>query len=1155
VVNPGDVLGDFEILREVGRGAMGVVYEARQRSLTRNVAVKVLAPAAAGDPVWVERFRVEATAAARLSHPGILPVYAVGAGDGLPWFAMEFVEGRDLSDVVYEGGALPPREAARIVRDAALALDHAHVEGVLHRDVKPGNLMLRKDGRVVVMDFGLAKNVASGTLTATGSLVGTPYYMSPEATIGEKDTVGPKADVYGLGATLYELVTGKPPFQAENAAALLVMISSKDPLPPSHVRDDVPRDLETIVLAAMEKRPDARYASCKAMADDLDRFLRDEPISRRRPGPIERLRRLVHKNRAAAAIAAASGVLLLGGAVLFRTKISAKEAELDDRIAEALATARAALERGDVLESEKVIERVANVPGARPEQTSQMRDVLAQGFQRRVDAARRAGRSGADAAAGMDGGAMDGSGMDAPASGDGGAGSGSGTGGDTSQVVMEELERAQSLKVPAAWRAELLPPAVVTLRADVADAKIEATNLVLEGDPVRGTLPATDVRWTLGVWRVVVTAPGRVPWRGTFSLLDPGGRFETSLVLPAPEDVPDDMVFLGGESLRAAGRQGPLSLELPPFAIDKTEVTVADYARWLASLPEDDRETWTPTGWVGGRPPPDAERLPVTNVTWDLADRYAAAQGKRLPTVEEMEYAATERVRSGAGRGSRAAFDAGKWRGKPNAQGPEGANGALPVDRTDAYEAPTGVLDLLGNVAEWTLSTSDRDPWQVFAVGGSFRETLGPQVALRPPFEEADTVGFRCAVSIGAPAVYPLPGRARVANTIVVTSDGAASTTDAPDKPLPPDMLFVRQGRRFTLDVPTEGGVAVVFPKGSWIFRPGAPRAEIGLMDGKPTVRLVGGRQERLRPEAFVPDAKPIDAEVEEAVERVETLRKQLAKMLDPDEYATYLAPDFDSDLFRGRANAVTVMRELGVRFNHAETVEEIWGAEWAGPGVVVVRRRIEQRLLFEREVLGGAAVSLGKLPEIRETWLRKHPDDGKWYLTRELGRPLGDRVGRIRLDGAWAAEGLGVVVRAPYGRAAVADEKDLTDVSIKIPLDGEKVSARVAIFRRVTDGIPAQSRADFERFDYEVVAEGTEEISGRDHPAFTTLSVRGTEHQATRRVIIRRGEGLVTVVVHSISAVSTKDALAALVGARDLVKRFFQHVVIEDPKPAKRAR
>jgi hypothetical protein len=210
---------------------------------------------------------------------------------------------------------------------------------------------------------------------------------------------------------------------------------------------------------------------------------------------------------------------------------------------------------------------------------------------------------------------------------------------------------------------------------------------------------------------------------------------------------------------------------------------------------------------------------------------------------------------------------------------------------------------------------------------------------------------------------------------------------------------------------------------------------------------------------------------------------------------------------------------------------------------------------MYPREVLGSEPVSLGKLPEIRETWLRKSPDDGVWYMIREMGRPLGERVGRIRPDGAWVAEGLGVLLRAPYGKAAVADEKDLTDVSIRVPLDGEAVYARLAIFRRVTEGIPAQSRADFERFGYTVVAEGTEEISGRDHPAFTTLSTRGSDHTAARRVIVRRGEGIVTVVINAVSQRSQQDALAALSGARDLVRRFLEHVGIEEQRPVKRGR
>ena len=173
MAKPGDILGDFELLREVGRGSMGVVFEAKQRALGRRVAVKVLTPSAGTDPVWVDRFRSEANAVGRLSHPGIVSIYAVGDdAAGVPWFAMEFVEGRDLSDVLKDGGPMDPREAARIVRDAALALSHAHAQGVVHRDVKPGNLMLRADGRVAVTDFGHTVRLANYEAATESILAG-----------------------------------------------------------------------------------------------------------------------------------------------------------------------------------------------------------------------------------------------------------------------------------------------------------------------------------------------------------------------------------------------------------------------------------------------------------------------------------------------------------------------------------------------------------------------------------------------------------------------------------------------------------------------------------------------------------------------------------------------------------------------------------------------------------------------------------------------------------------------------------------------------------------------------------------------------------------------------------------------------------------------
>jgi serine/threonine protein kinase len=314
LIQPGDVVGDFEVVREVGRGAMGVVYEARQRSLPRRVALKTLLPN--GDRSWMRRFRTETSAAARLSHPGIAPVFAVGRHGRTPWYAMEYVDGRAVSSLLRRDGAMEARRAAAIVRDAALALDHAHAQGVVHRDVKPGNLILRKDGRVVLTDFGLAKRMADGdaSVTAPGGFVGSPNYLSPEQARGGEVT--PATDVYGLGVTLYRMTTNRPPFRSEDTATLLRSIAESEPPPLRSVRPDLPRDLETIVATCMEKEPARRYPSARAVADDLDRFLHDEPLARRARGPIRSARGFVARHRGA--VLAASVALGIAAILLAR---------------------------------------------------------------------------------------------------------------------------------------------------------------------------------------------------------------------------------------------------------------------------------------------------------------------------------------------------------------------------------------------------------------------------------------------------------------------------------------------------------------------------------------------------------------------------------------------------------------------------------------------------------------------------------------------------------------------------------------------------------------------------------------------------------------------------------------------------------------------
>jgi serine/threonine protein kinase/tetratricopeptide (TPR) repeat protein len=373
-------LGDFRLLREVGRGGMGVVYEAEQLSLNRRVALKVLPFAAALDARHLQRFKNEAQAAAHLQHQHIVPVYYVGCERGVHFYAMQFIDGQTLAQLIHEprrqagadsagdrvrhrvpdpeqttayqaDAALPSegpagatvhdlpahaetpppspppwssgwgpdffRAAARLATQAAEALEHAHQLGVIHRDIKPGNLLVDGRGELWVTDFGLAHVHGDAKLTLTGDLVGTLRYMSPEQALAQHVVVDHRSDVYSLGATLYELLTLEPAFGGTDRQELLRQIALDEPRPLRRLNKAIPAELETIVLKAMEKDPAERYATAKDLADDLEHFLKDEPIRARRPTPAQRLRKWGRRHRAvvwsAAGAAAAVLVLALAG--------------------------------------------------------------------------------------------------------------------------------------------------------------------------------------------------------------------------------------------------------------------------------------------------------------------------------------------------------------------------------------------------------------------------------------------------------------------------------------------------------------------------------------------------------------------------------------------------------------------------------------------------------------------------------------------------------------------------------------------------------------------------------------------------------------------------------------------------------------------------
>ena len=301
--------GDYELLEEVGRGGQGVVFRAWQKSLNRTVAVKIIGIGQLTTSAHLKRLRREAAAAAKLNHPGIVPVYEVGERDGTYYFSMRFVEG-DCLDEVVSRGSISVRQAAELVAKVARTVHYAHEHGILHRDIKPGNILLDANGEPHLTDFGLARLVESGS-TVTGSLevMGTPSYMAPEQAVGNNAELSRATDVYGLGAVLYELLTGHPPFAGGTTYETIHLLLDSEPRQPRLWNPKVDRDLSAVCLKCLEKNPRYRYSSALELAEDLERWLRHEPIRAKRSGFFTRARKWVQRNRIIAALILLSLIL------------------------------------------------------------------------------------------------------------------------------------------------------------------------------------------------------------------------------------------------------------------------------------------------------------------------------------------------------------------------------------------------------------------------------------------------------------------------------------------------------------------------------------------------------------------------------------------------------------------------------------------------------------------------------------------------------------------------------------------------------------------------------------------------------------------------------------------------------------------------------